>query len=429
MRNALLTMGGSVKEAGSTGGFGAAKKLLLFAHESFAIHSNDTYVEGKGLAYKFVEKSSRLGTKVEALFTPDFDQDDGMTWRAEHFLAKCDFRNRCKIYVNDVLFTNYNTPKLAKVVDGLGDVYANKGRSSNNQVSVRHKGLFMFDRYVSDLQRDVVVEVSGRSIDMFTQNRDGFTGVYTKLFDAFISELTIDKLSIVKPKARKFVVEGIDAFVSFIAKQFYVTPAIQAAINQIRLNAGSFTAQSLMEAVASKIQASASASSQDKATAESIVTFIRNGGANLQTDFHFDLADSSYRKVPEKFLPNVGKPKYTALAQLWKICIKEVLKANEISQDFVVGFTFSSSAVATHQKKNGVSCYLINPTSEEIDSGTKQEKVISILTIAAHEIVHSQNKVYHDEEFTRTLQTIIVKTLVNAPTWRQLLKLSKQEKV
>lgn len=429
MVEALLTMGGSVKEAGATGGFGAAKKLLLFAHASFSIHSNETLVCGNGLSYRFHTCLVRKGTEVGAVWA-NAEDFRGMAQTATNLLEKCNFNGRAKVYVNGELFTNYAMARHATTVDGLGEVYANKNRSDGeNTVQVLHNGLFMFGRYISGLNRKVIVMVNGKSVDMFTQNRDGFKSAARDLFDGFIAKITIDKKSVVKPKARKFIIEGMDTFVAFISKTFTITPAIQAAINQVRMNPGSFTASEIAQAVVAKVEANAFASSQDKATAESIATFVKNGGANLQTDFHFDLADSSYRKVPGKYAPNTGKPKFTALAKTWKVAVRNVLQANGLNQNFVIGFTFSSQAVATHQMKDGVSCYLINPESTEIDTGTKQEKTMKVLTTAIHEVVHSQGCGCHDEEFVGKFHQLLVPTLTKGLTWRQIVKAAKTEKV
>jgi hypothetical protein len=429
MVNALLTMGGSVKEAGATGGFGAAKKLLLFAHASFAIHSNDTLVCGNGLSYRFHGCLARKGTEIGAVWANAADFDN-MQWKATELLKKCNFSGHARVYVNGVLFTDYVAARHSHNVEGVGEVFANKNRTEGeNSVLVLHNGLFMFDHYISDLNRKVVVMVSGPSTTVFTQNRDGFKSEVRQKFAAFIAKITVDKKSVVKPKARKFIIEGMDTFVAFISKTFTITPAIQAAINQVRMNPGSFTATEIAQAVVAKIEANANASTQDKATAESIATFVKNGGANLQTDFHFDLADSSYRKVPGKYVPNTGKPKFTALAKTWKVAVRNVLQANGLDQNFVIGFTFRSEATATHQMRDGVSCYLINPESTEIDEGTKQEKTMKVLTTAVHEVVHSQGCGCHDEEFVGMFHKLLVPTLTKGLTWRQIVKAAKTEKV
>jgi hypothetical protein len=424
MVSALLTMGGSDKLSGSTGGFGAAKKLLLFAHKSFFIRSNGTAVEGAGLTYHFVETKGVNGTTVGAEFS-NTDDWTNLDVRAREFLAKCNFKGRCKVYVNGNLFKDYNSASYVKTVTGLGEIYASKKEMGFNDVSVRHNGLFMFRRHVTDLNRRVIVEVKGNSVDMFTQSRESFRDVPDRFFDTFIAELTIDKASFIKPKPRKFMVTGADAFIRFIANECktILTPEMINVVHSLKALTH-LTTEQMVETF--KAKTAGMVAVEDKAVIEKV---LNSASANLATDFHFDLADSSWRKVRPQFIPNSGRPKYTILAKLWKVCIREVLKANGIDQDFVIGFTFSSSSEATHQKTNGVSCYLINPKSNTFDKGTKQEKVMSVLTTAIHEAVHSQGYSYHDEHFMLKFHELLVPTLTKGPTWRQLVKLAKNEKV
>jgi hypothetical protein len=319
-------------------------------------------------------------------------------------------------------------------VNGLGKVFgAKKQDGGNYAVLVRHNGLYMFYRFVSDLNRTVAIEVDGASVDMFTQNREGFKGNASREFDKLIGEMTINKQSFIRVKQREFIMEGMDSFISFVMEKFTITPEIRAAINTVRLCDNTLSTVGLAIAVAKQVATSCSASSSDIATAESMATYVRNnfdnGVQKFQTDFHFDLANSSYRKIPTPFIPNTGKVKYTVLAKLWKVCVREVLKANGLNQKFVIGFTFDSTAVATHQMKNGVSCYLINPTSKEVDEGTRQERVIRVLTTAVHEVVHSQGCTYHDEKFILKFHALLAPTLVKGPTWRQLVKMSNSEKI
>ena len=55
--------------------------------------------------------------------------------------------------------------------------------------------------------------------------------------------------------------------------------------------------------------------------------------------------------------------------------------------------------------------------------------ITAMLTIACHEIVHSQGCRYHDENFVRKFHDLLVPTLTKAPSWRQLVKMAKTEKV
>ena len=425
MVSAMLTMGGSIKESGSTGGFGAAKKLILFAHKSFSIRSNDTAVDGEVLSYRFIDYSPRIGTLISAKFLPEFGGDQ-LIEKAKELLSQCDFSGRCQIYLNGVEFTDYFTAPFAREIPGLGTVYSSRSRTDKNTVVVRHNGLYMFQRYINDLKRDVIIETIGESVNLFNQNRESFKSEASQLFDKFMSEVTIDKEGFIKNRIRKFVIEGRLSFIEHITKILSLTEEVKQAIEELRIVAPTMSPMKLAEAIEAKISGDHIASFASRNAIEKIRNSIPSF---LLTDFHFDLANSEYEKVPAQFIPNTGKKKYTYLAALWKTCLRNVLTANGMDQHFVIGFTFDKSVVATHERQNGISCYLLNPLSEKINTGDNKTKVFAVLTTAIHEVVHSQGYGYHDETFVVQFHNVLTRTLAKGATYRQLMLDAKIEKV
>lgn len=73
LRDGFLSLGGSIKQDGSVGGFGEAKVLLCFAGESFHIHSLDNKVDGAGANFTMSKCPEDLysGTVVKACFTEE----------------------------------------------------------------------------------------------------------------------------------------------------------------------------------------------------------------------------------------------------------------------------------------------------------------------------------------------------------------------
>ena len=71
MVDGLLTFAASIKGDNSVGGFGAAKKLLLFSHEWYEIISYCTKAVGKNITYylsELPEEESLLGTQITIKF-------------------------------------------------------------------------------------------------------------------------------------------------------------------------------------------------------------------------------------------------------------------------------------------------------------------------------------------------------------------------
>lgn len=64
LENGLLSLGGSSKPAGAVGGFGIAKQLLFFAHQSYTISTGSHYVHGSGGQYTLQECAPVKGTAI-----------------------------------------------------------------------------------------------------------------------------------------------------------------------------------------------------------------------------------------------------------------------------------------------------------------------------------------------------------------------------
>jgi hypothetical protein len=421
MVSALLTMGGSEKATGSTGGFGAAKKLLLFAHASYSIHSLNTLVNGSGLTYSFSDNSPRVGTKVSANY---INPDDfaRMSLILTDVLMCCDLDGRCDVYINGDLFGGYRKYPVTKEIEGLGTINVSPTPSTTRFwfVSVLHNGLFMFKRYVPDLPSDIYVNVYGKSVEIFSQNRDSFRGDANKKFETFINELSIDKKSFSKKGPRKHVIKGINSFMRHICEELEAIQFdIVECLREITRNNPEINSVSNLVEVA-KAQLTPSQVTE-------LEVFMENHKM-LSTDFHFDLSDSDLNEVPKEFIPRDGKKMYSSLAATWQVCIREVLKANNISQSFVVGFTFGKDTLASHRMdQNDVSCYLINPTKVKYTKGDRESRVISILLTAVHEVTHSLGNRYHDENFSCAHESLLEGTLIRCPGWRKLLDAAQAE--
>jgi len=65
IRPALLTLNGSYKRAGSAGGFGAAKELIILAHSNYEVLTNDVVVRGQNIRFTLSRADQpRKGTRI-----------------------------------------------------------------------------------------------------------------------------------------------------------------------------------------------------------------------------------------------------------------------------------------------------------------------------------------------------------------------------
>ena len=102
--SAMLTLGGSIKDSNSTGGFGAAKKLILFAHKSYIIITNDIHVQGECLSYNLVNGTKRKGTFIHAEYLDSSEFDiNSMLSAVDEVLGKS-YKKNINVTVNGKKF-------------------------------------------------------------------------------------------------------------------------------------------------------------------------------------------------------------------------------------------------------------------------------------------------------------------------------------
>ena len=193
MIEAMLTMGGSVKEEGAVGGFGEAKILILFAQKAFEIVSLDTAYAGEGLTYWPISHKYLQGTKI-TLTLADIPQ---LTYFLEsnirEFIANCNLAPGIKISVNGVRAkSNSSLGKALINLEELGTIYQRKWKrnesKSRGSILVQHNGVNMFSHYTGSTSERIVLDLKN-STETMTSNRDGFNYKFEWRFSNFIKNL------------------------------------------------------------------------------------------------------------------------------------------------------------------------------------------------------------------------------------------------
>jgi hypothetical protein len=422
---AMLTMGGSVKKSGNTGGFGAAKKLLLFSHREFEIHSLETFVRGSCLNYEFVEAEYFYGTKIKVSPLESFSyRPSEMRDLAKTFLKKCNFKH-CEVYLDGELFSEYLDLPVIRDNESMC-VCSSPESSSSGYIYVRKNGLFMFDRYVPKLTRQVTCEIKGDSKEVFSQSRDSLKGPTQRLFDNIVSELSIDKLSFFRTGLRKhffrgkksviqffnsFVKESGDSIPDFEKDLFLTSRELLASFREVSEARGYLKSVGVSESTIALLE--------KKQSEERIET---------EYDFLIDLADSDVEEIPKHLNPKTMQKKYRDLALTWKHCILKVCEIMGYDCEFGIGFTLNNGAEAIFSNKGSVNQFLINPNVEEYFSKVLKERFFKILFVAIHELVHCiYGLAYHDERFSSTFEDVCLKVMLNLEDWRSVVKTAKKD--
>lgn len=399
LRNGMLTLGGSVKSAGSTGGFGAAKKLLIFAHDSYSIHTKNLLVIGEQLSFELDKNASFFqGTKIECLYLEEGKEifDSSMDYEARSFLRKCNFEGRCKVFINGSEFREW-----LPVGDGreekFGLIYLDKSKNSESRISVLHNGLFMFDYNIWNAETPhLIVNVSKPSREVFSQSRDCFTGEAKDWFEGVKSDLIQNPLSSVRKDPIRKVIRGFrnsyKVLFETIERVSSTSSEALELINYIKAFKDQFT--SVNDAVASLSAVEGGKFSN----------IIEEVNAEMAVDFYMDIDPECINgKDVDRFHPKTGLKKYRSALNLYRILIEEIAKIKNCPISFSIGaIVDSNGTLGQYRAENGNNIFYINPMV--VDGLTPKNKFFKILSIAVHEFTHFfSGQMNHNERFTSSL--------------------------
>lgn len=197
--NGFLTMGGSKKSEGNIGGFGYAKVILAFAHDSYEIETQGIKLNGQGSEYTWTTgHPETTGVKL----TANMGSDDVSTWQLEDALEG--LINNSSL-PDDVIITLNGTSlkprkevlpyKQATPLGNLSFKDMPDGHTSST-LWVRMNGLAMFEQRLysrSDTSFKGYIELDGNSKDMLTSNRDGLNNKYKDVLSQIMDQLSSDR--------------------------------------------------------------------------------------------------------------------------------------------------------------------------------------------------------------------------------------------
>lgn len=413
MEKGMLTLGGSIKDEGNVGGFGAAKKILLFSHEWYELHSLDNHVKGEQLDYKIIDGEFIQGTKIKIKPFEEFGYSkSSMIYHAKNFLKECDLG--CDVFINGEKFEGYSRYPLVRETE-LMRVYAEQGGQYDNTILVRSRGgLKSFDRYVTDLRQKVIVEIKGDSKENFAQNRDMLKGAAAKEFNALVDELNVDKHGLHTSGIRKRLFRGVKSFISFIRK---VTNSKESILNtEEKNNLQEVMAKVSIEEILpqhafQEIKKSNIIPEEKLQKLES--QYDKEEKLDIKYDFLVDLKNSKYDETPEEYHPATISFENEQIALLWRHCLLEVAKICDFNSDFSIGFTLSEFNEALVSPEEEGAYFLINPECLKGKYDSMEERFLKVLLLACHEWVHiGFGKKIHNEDFCLLFEDTVTKVLL-----------------
>lgn len=461
----FLVLGGTAKKsaAGSVGGFGKAKELLLLPWVSWVLYTRDLVVSGHGIQYEQRTSSAIEGTILSVVMAAD---DATSEAAAISFLKKCNIHVRFTVNGKEVK-ANLKPGELIRSLEGKADIYYDKKQRLDSAVMlVRVQGIYMFERWISsDVEGTTIVELTGKSTELLTANRDGLRD-YTleRALDAFQNEIAADTKSALKKK--KNLVHEI-----YEGKRFRTeAPRIQAQILYAMGETDAdetkgkrqFLSDGKIDRIVEIVEAMGATGPAEDESEEGPVVLRPLGDALrammdipimgpkqvelMAQHFAFTPAflvhneDDEFR-VPQKFRPEKMTPGLRKLARFWAEMCRFVLIQLAYDGEFGIGWTFSKDTGAAYLREDNAHWLLLNPfehpggvttqlgtVMSEPLSGTTfnlaNEKHVNWLYAAAvHECTHMADGItYHNEAFSSAMTRNVART---ANRGKQIEKIRK----
>ena len=437
--NKFLVLGGSTKKdaEGKAGGFGKAKELLLLPWLKWVVHSRSLVVSGAGATYESSPGPHIGGTRVEVLMPAD---QYTYSAPAESFLSKCSLSGvkfsivsgTSKATETKQIRANFRPGKQIEAFPNRADVFYNKGVQGDARLLIRTKGLLMYDRYLwGETKGWVTVELTGKSTDLLTANRDGLRDYeLRRSLDDLAAKIAVDpKSTVERSRSTRKIWQGSGKFkaekrqaeaVAQVAD--LVDTAVMADGGKIEIDAGALeTMGKVFEDYRKESDRAAGAFGSNLPSGGVVVQMMGNiqlrGQNHLQAalkqlawdpDFLIENEVEDYR-VPKRFTPEGMTPRILKLAKVWtELCRFVFLQLGDASP-FGVGWIFSDSALAACLPHGGSSWLMLNPfvdisDRDEILSPSNDEHLKRIYASAIHEATHITNGIdSHNESFAAAL--------------------------
>lgn len=429
--NKFLSIGESGKGfEGTVGGFGKAKELLCFTHQSYYIRTGEFMVRGEGGQYDLAEGLGvENGTTTQVSMTGD--EVSSLTRAARKFAAYAQWDG--EFFLNGEKLTCNLKKGSPRREFSWGTVYTNK--SDKNLVIVRVNGIPMFTRY-TDLDRCVIIEVKGKSVDVLTSNRDSLVWGYRREFDEFMTELVTNKSKALKAQNPSYTHYSGAKF-----KASKEIPEVKRSMTSARELVGDNTARSgvAVSAFSGVVGGSGSGvvvsgervgvlTEQQAGTArtlEEAADLLEGLGVPRPVSViseEFVLKNELTMKIPDYYQPD--SPAFGTyskkLARVWGRLLVELHRLFKLDAEFGIGFLFSDDNEAQYESGQFGVMYYLNPAVVVEQKGTNSKSFKKrfllterdrLLAIAVHEVVHGMGFSTHDESYSNRLTDVFAQVM------------------
>ena len=292
-------------------------------------------------------------------------------------------------------------------------VYTNK--SDSHILVVRINGVPMFTQYAS-VDRCVVVELSGKSDERLTSNRDGLVSPFRETLSAFVTELAVDKRSALKNKTPRYARFAGDRLSHISVDKDEQTVSVADLVDlpdPVRLESQDGDVVN---------EPSCTVETQEWQPGGGVATAAHSAEIPRQVatlGHEFILKNETDLVVPKYYRPdNNDFSSYSRkLIRIWGRLVIELHRMYDHESEFAVGFIFDDGGTrAEFEDGSYGKVYYINPTKivEQLGSYSKSFRKAwkltdrnELLIVALHEFIHGLGYGWHDESYANKLTTMV----------------------
>lgn len=415
--NGFLTLGGSHKSEGASGGFGYAKVILAFAHRRYEIRSNGLVVIGSGGDFRLSSGSpTRNGTMLLAVMEAEPGLRGAMEDKAR-LLAQF-FCTDAIVTLNGEELRTDDWEADYESVEELGYLQFSESEDGYSELWIRVNGLPMFrwNHYGERKGFRGAIDLEGDSLAMLTSNRDGLVSAVNAKLQAVIRKLADQRETLRLTNAMDLTLNRREAPVAISGEGAPATNALTGSIPKPdRETEKEVFAREAQEAL----------NRREKAWQK----LSRLQADRYPENFHLKVDEIVLRRTTDS-LPSVGEiirrlnlKRVIKLGHAWQTAVQAVLATNyarevmgvafqeesgdrERGQYFrgrrriQIGFVVAHNILGLHEQTAETINILLNPF--EIGD---QWLTGDLLDIALHEVAH-MTAGFHDEHFIAVMDRL-----------------------
>lgn len=419
----LLALGESGKDFDETvGGFGRAKEILYFCHESYQIGSGDHVVNGRGGDYELERATSRIRGTHSIVHINDTDVDE-LVKQFKRAIVMTQRPNISFTLNGERIVGNLHKGTRRRDLSWC-TIYTNK--RFENRLIVRAGGVPMFTSYIHANDKGVIIELKGASDTVLTSNRDGLQWRYRRQLEELVHLLTTNWRAAMRDDTPRYTHYAGDQLTG--ARQ----TAARSVMEDVLKSAYATVPQVRTEEPEEEVEPAQDTSEIDRdVTSSEAPPLVERGVPDIfeedvpeetksrvrvELGYDFVVKNTLGMIIPEHFLPESFSAYSRKLLKVWTALMLEIHDLFGVSDKFSVGFLFDDDHEAEHEVSDRFGrVYYISPALVVTNSRFNSRSLSKrwkfspmgrdfLLAAAAHEFTHRSIQT-HDELYANVLTT------------------------